>query len=115
MVVVVPEDDFIGEVKTLSQRVFAICLFFLALSVALAFLISRRISKPILQLAKETDRIRNFQLEEPLVLKSHITEIQVLGEAIERTKVSLRSFMRFAPQQLVQQVILDGKELILGR
>jgi len=113
VVVVVPEDDFIGEVKNLSHRVLAVCLFFLALSVAVAFLISRRISKPILQLAKETDRIRNFQLEEPLVLKSHIAEIQVLGEAIERTKVSLRSFMRFAPQQLVQQVIQDGKELIL--
>ncbi len=113
VVVVVPEDDFIGEVKTLSHRVFAICLFFLGLAVAFTFRISERISKPILQLAKETDRIRNFQLEEPLVLKSHIAEIQVLGEAIERTKVSLRSFMRFAPQQLVQQVIQDGKELIL--
>jgi hypothetical protein len=54
VVVVVPEDDFIGEVKTLSHRVLAICLFFLALSMALAVLIARRISKPILQLAKET-------------------------------------------------------------
>ena len=29
-------------------------------------------------------------------------------------KVSLRSFMRFAPEQLVQEVVLDGKELMLG-
>jgi adenylate cyclase len=29
-------------------------------------------------------------------------------------KVSLRSFMRFAPQQLVEEVVLGGKELILG-
>lgn len=113
VVIVVPEDDFIGEVKNLSHRVLAICLFFLVLSVALAFLISRRISKPILQLAKETDHIRNFQLDEPLVLKSHIAEIRVLGEAINRMKVSLRSFMRFAPQQLVKQVALGGKELML--
>ena len=111
--VVVPEDDFIGEVKKQTHHVFYISLFFLALSGILALLISRRISKPILQLAKETDNIRNFQLDAPLDLKSHISEIQVLGEAIDRTKISLRSFMRFAPHQLVQQVILDGKELLL--
>ncbi len=112
--VVVPENDFIGEVKDLSRRVFFICLFFLALSVGLAFLLARRISRPILRLAEETDHIRNFQLDEPLDFKSRITEIQILREAINRMKVSLRSFMRFAPQQLVQEVVLEGKELMLG-
>jgi adenylate cyclase len=29
-------------------------------------------------------------------------------------RVSLRSFLRFAPQQLVQEVVLGGKELMLG-
>ena len=80
----------------------------------MAVLLARRISRPILRLAEETDHIRNFQLDEPLDLKSHITEIQILSEAINRMKVSLRSFMRFAPQQLVQEVVLEGKELMLG-
>ena len=111
--VVVPEDDFIGEVKTQTRHVFFLSLFFLALSGILAYWVSRRISKPILQLAKETDNIRNFELDAPFEIKSHIAEIQVLREAIDRTKISLRSFMRFAPYQLVQQVILEGKELIL--
>ena len=112
--VVVPENDFIGEVKELTRRVLFICLFFLALSGLLAFLLARRISRPILRLAEETDHIRNFQLDEPLELKSRIAEIQILREAINRMKVSLRSFMRFAPQQLVQEVVLEGKELMLG-
>ncbi len=80
----------------------------------MAVLLARRISRPILRLAEETDHIRNFQLDAPLDLKSHITEIQILSEAINRMKVSLRSFMRFAPQQLVQEVVLEGKELMLG-
>ena len=112
--VVVPENDFIGEVKDLTRRVLAICLFFLALSGLLAVMLARRISRPILRLATETDHIRNFKLEQPLDLKSHITEIQILTEAINRMKVSLRSFMRFAPEQLVQEVVLGGKELMLG-
>lgn len=112
--VVVPEKDFIGEVKDLTHRVLVICLFFLVLSGLLAILLARRISRPILRLAAETDTIRNLQLNEPLNLKSKITEIQILTEAINRMKVSLRSFMRFAPEQLVQEVVLKGKELMLG-
>lgn len=112
--VVVPEKDFIGEVNELTRRVLVICLIFLIGSVFMAVLLARRISRPILRLAKETDRIRNFQLDTPLELKSRIAEIQVLREAINRTKVSLRSFMRFAPQQLVEEVVLGGKELMLG-
>jgi adenylate cyclase len=112
--VVVPENDFIGEVKALTRRVLGICLFFLALAVLLAFFIAGRISRPILRLAEETDLIRKLQIDEPLDLKSRITEVQILGEAINRMKVSLRSFMRFAPQQLVEEVVLGGKELMLG-
>ena len=111
---VVPENDFIGDVKELTRRVLIICFFFLALAGLLAFLLARRISRPILRLADETDHIRNFHLDEPLDFKSRITEIQILREAINRMKVSLRSFMRFAPQQLVQEVVLEGKELMLG-
>jgi adenylate cyclase len=112
--VVVPENDFIGVVNELTRRVLVICLVFLTLSVLMAILLARRISRPILRLAKETDNIRNFQLDESLDLKSHIAEIEILSEAINRMKVSLRSFMRFAPQQLVEEVVLGGKELMLG-
>jgi adenylate cyclase len=112
--IVVPENDFIGKVKDLTRRVFFICLFFLAISVLMAILIARRISKPILGLATETDHIRNFILDKPFELKSHISEIEILSQAINRMKVSLRSFMRFAPEQLVQEVVLEGKELMLG-
>ena len=75
----VPENDFIGDVKDLTRRVLLICLFFLALSLLMAILLARRISRPILRLAAETDHIRKFQLDEPLKLKSHITEIQILN------------------------------------
>jgi adenylate cyclase len=112
--VVALENDFIGDVKDLTRRVLVICLFFLILSILLAIWLARRISRPILRLAAETDHIRNFQLDQPLNLKSHITEVRILTEAINRMKVSLRSFMRFAPEQLVREVVLGGKELMLG-
>lgn len=114
VVVLVPEQDFTAAVDHLSRRVLIICSFFLFLSLLTAVFLARLISKPVLQLAAETDRIRNLQVEAPLQLESHITEIQVLTTAIERMKGTLRSFMRFAPRQLVQEVVLGEKELLLG-
>ncbi len=112
--VIVPEKDFTAEVDHLMSRVLIICFIFLCLSLLTAVFLARLISKPVLQLAAETDRIRNLQVDAPLQLESHITEIQVLTAAIERMKGTLRSFMRFAPRQLVQEVVLGEKELILG-
>jgi len=112
--IIVPEDDFIGAVKKLNQRVLFICLLFLIVSSVLIIFFSRRVSKPILQIADETDRIGKFQLEGQLQLRSNIYEIQVLQEAVKRMKASLRSFTRFAPQQLVQEIVVQGKEAMLG-
>jgi len=112
--IIVPEDDFIGEVKKLNQSVLFICLLILIVSSVLIIFFSRRISKPILQIAKETDQIGKFQLEGQLQLESNIYEIQILQEAVKRMKASLRSFTRFAPQQLVQEIVVQGKEAMLG-
>ncbi len=112
--VIVPEDDFIGAVKDLNKKVLFICLLILIVSSALIIFFARRISKPILQIAEETDQIGKFQLEGQLHLRSNIYEIQVLQEAVKRMKASLRSFTRFAPQQLVQEIVVRGKEAMLG-
>lgn len=112
--VIVPEDDFIGVVKRINISVLIICLMILGLSSILIVFFSRRISKPILRLAEETDRIGKFQLEGQLQLRSNIYEIQILQEAVKRMKASLRSFTRFAPQQLVEEIVVQGKEAMLG-
>ena len=112
--VIVPEDDFIGAVKKINRNVVIICLMILVLSSILIIFFSRRISKPILRIAEETDRIGKFQLDGQLHLKSNIYEIKTLQEAVKRMKASLLSFTRFAPQQLVQEIVVQGKEAMLG-
>ena len=114
VIVVIPEDDFIGDVKKISQGALLLCLGILALATLLVFLLSRSISKPILLLAAETDRIRNFQLDSQFQLHTHISEIEQLRGAVDRMKASLRSFTRFAPELIVRQVAVDGEEAMLG-
>ena len=112
--VIVPEDDFIGAVKKINRRALIACLMVLVLSSILIILFSRRISKPILRIAEETDNIGKFQLDGQLQLKSNIYEIQTLLAAIDRMKASLRSFTRFAPEQIVREVVVKGQEAMLG-
>ncbi|MGD0826928.1 MAG: adenylate/guanylate cyclase domain-containing protein [Desulfobaccales bacterium] len=114
VIVVVPEDDFIGAVKRINQGVFLICLAILGVASLMVLLFSRSISKPILLLATETDRIRNFQLDEKFQIQSHIFEIQLLQQAVDRMKATLRSFTRFAPEQIVREVVVRGQETLLG-
>jgi adenylate cyclase len=76
--------------------------------------LARSISKPILLLASETERIRNFQLDSQFQLHTHIFEIQQLQSAIDRMKASLRSFSRFAPERIVREVVVKGQETLLG-
>ncbi|MDD3580701.1 MAG: hypothetical protein PHW74_06740 [Desulfobacca sp.] len=89
-----PKDDFIGAVKKINQQAFMICLMILGFSSILMIYCSRRITKPILQLAEETDRIGKFQLNGRLDLSSNILEIQILQEAVKRMKASLLSFTK---------------------
>jgi adenylate cyclase len=111
---VVPEDDFIGAVKKINQGVFFVCLVILGVAALVVVFLSRSISKPILLLSAETDRIRSFQLDGQFHLQTHIYEVQQLHSAIARMKTSIRSFTRFAPEQIVREVVVKGQEAILG-
>lgn len=114
VIVIAPEDDFIGAVKKINRNVLLISLVILGVAALLVVLFARSISRPILLLSAETERIRNFQLDGQFHLQTHISEIQQLQGAIDRMKASLRSFTRFAPEQIVREVVVKGQEAMLG-
>lgn len=112
--VVVPEDDFVGGAKQEMLISLLICLGVLLLSVNLAIVISRSISKPIRLLTRETGRIQNFHLDDKIDIKSHIREIQLMSDAIAAMKSGLQAFRRYVPAELVRQLISTGEEAGLG-
>ncbi|MHB9075076.1 MAG: adenylate/guanylate cyclase domain-containing protein [Desulfobaccales bacterium] len=112
--VVVPEDDFIGAAKDEMRVSLIICVIILMISISLAMLISRGISKPIKLLTKEANRIKNFHLDDKITIKSYIREIQVMGNAIAAMKSGLQAFRRYVPAELVRQLISTGEEAHLG-
>jgi adenylate cyclase len=112
--IVVPEEDFITGAKRLIGETLLICLVILLAAIFLAVFIARSISKPIKQLAAETQKIKDFHLDDRIEATSHIKEIQLMSNAIAAMKSGLQAFRRYVPAELVRQLIHTGEEARLG-
>ena len=105
-----PEDDFIGAIKRTNQISLFISLVILALAIVLAVFISRSISRPIVLLTEDTQRISDLRLDNNLEINSPIREVQLLAESISAMKNNLQIFKKYAPAELVRQLIQAGEQ-----
>lgn len=112
--VVVPEDDFVSGAKRITRITLLISLGILLVSIYLAILLSRSISKPIMLLTEETQNIRDFHLEYRGDITSRIKEIQLMGHSLSAMRTGLQAFRRYVPAELVRQLIQTGEEARLG-
>jgi len=114
VVVVAPEDDFIGGAKEIIRDTLLICLIILMISIVLAVLVARSISKPIKLLTEETNKIKDFRLEDAPAIQSRIKEIQLMGQAVAAMRTGLQAFRRYVPAELVRRLIQTGEGANLG-
>jgi adenylate cyclase len=112
--IVVPVDDFVGELKRANRTLVLILVGATLVGVLLVSLFARMISKPITRMAGEADRIRGFELSGSLRIRSHITEIQLLGNALSAMKTAIQSFARFVPRELVRDLVASGQSSGVG-
>jgi adenylate cyclase len=112
--VVVPEDDFVGSIKRTNQISLLMSLLILILAIVIAIFVSRSISRPIVDLAEETRKIANLDLDNRLKIHSPISEVQLLDESISAMKTGLQAFKSYVPADLVRQLISTGEEARLG-
>ncbi len=112
--VVAPRRDFTAPVDDAVRQgtLFALGAFMAGFS-AIA-LMSWRIAKPLGVLTREAQAIRRLELTAPLTLRSRITEVERLTEAIAAMKATLTSFTVYLPRDLVHQFLAAGIEPRLG-
>lgn len=107
--IVVPIQDFVGTIINTNEHTLFFSLFILCIGIILIILVSKSISRSIVYLAKESDRLRQFQLDKPIELKTHIKEVQILLQSLKSLHSSLQSFSRYVPKDLVKQLIATGE------
>lgn len=111
---IVPTDDFVGEIRRTNRNllIFSIVAFFV--QIALIYLISRMIARPIEQLAREVMDIREFRFDKTKKINSSISEIRYLSDAISLLERALESFTSYVPTVLVKQLMESGQATKLG-
>ncbi|MFC1522521.1 cache domain-containing protein [Elusimicrobiota bacterium] len=111
---VVPQDDFIGVIKKPGRVAFAISLFVLLIAISFTLYLFRSISKPIEQLTAELSKVKDFDLDDGVRIKSSFKEIRNMSAAVAAMKLGLNIFKKYTPTTLVRQLISTGDEASIG-
>ncbi|AIK95752.1 adenylate/guanylate cyclase domain-containing protein [Candidatus Odyssella acanthamoebae] len=113
-VIIMPIDNLIGQIKETQQNTLLISFVILMLSILFITYLAHRVSKPIIQLSQQANRISGFDLTYPDQVRSGIQEIQQLQTSINTMRASLVSFGKFVPKKLVRKLLENGNEVKIG-
>jgi class 3 adenylate cyclase len=102
------------QIKSIIITSVVICLLGLILSSLIIMVLYRMITTPIRGLVAETNRIKNFQLDDDIDIKSSLVEVRELIEAMKGMKKGLQSFSKYVPAQLVRQLIETKQEAMIS-
>lgn len=112
--IVAPSDVFLGEAKRIQQETILISIVIFIISIIFIIILSRNISRPIVLLAKEANKIQNFDLDHGKEIHSNITEIKLLNNSISTMRSSLQAFGKFVPKGIVRKLTQRGLDVKIG-
>jgi adenylate cyclase len=114
VVAAVREEAFMGPVYANRRMAIVIALGGVAVALLVGFLVSSLIARSLGNAARALDRVAKYQLEEPAPPRSMVKEIFRLERAVRRVTASLRSFTRYAPEEIVRDIVATGREAMLS-
>lgn len=111
---VIPEAEVVGPTRKIIYQALLITALITVICLLLVFAAAGWITRPVKRLVQEAGKIKDFQLEEVVGVKSNLTEIRSLNDAFMAMRGGLASFRRYVPAELVRQLIATGREAKLG-
>ena len=111
---IVPEDEFVGDIKATTRNVLQIATAILVFTVILIAIISRILSRQINAVAEEAEKIGQFDLGGDFDTESHIYEVDALSKAVANMKLSLKSFGAYVPADVVKSIMSAGNPVEIG-
>jgi adenylate cyclase len=115
-VILTPTDDFVGSLKVANRQMVAVIAVLTLLELVLIYALSRRLSRPIEGVSRQLRSMETLSFEGPPAYQSRarVREIAQLQDAVARVRASLRSFARYAPEEIVREVAASGRETMLS-
>ncbi len=111
---VVPESAYLGALNSTYQTATKFAGVLALAGALLAFLLARRVAQPLKDLTEQAARIGRLDLTHPSQTDNMVTEVNALGQAMERMRNSLRSFERLVPRAYVRYLMDSNQEAMLS-
>ncbi len=112
--VIVADDEFAGPLEEGNRRSAVVSTVLVALSILVAFLLSRRIARGLETIARETTRIAGLHFEDQPRRSPGFRELEDVMSAFENMKLGLRAFQKYLPMNLVRKLLRERVEPRLG-
>ncbi len=103
-----PEADFTAGLRGRVVTSLLISLVAVVLAVGIAWVLARRVSRPLIDLSKEMEEVGQLHLDENHDHSSAFKEIDMMNMALVKMKGGLRSFARYVPRDLVRTLVQSG-------
>ena len=114
VVTAVEVDEFIAPITRATTNMVFVGVAVIAALILVVLWLSHRLTRPLQAIVAETDRIRRFELDSPLDIRSRILEVDELAKAMDAMKGGLSSFGAYVPKDLVRSMIRTGAASQLG-
>ncbi|HTR16873.1 MAG TPA: adenylate/guanylate cyclase domain-containing protein [Acetobacteraceae bacterium] len=114
VVVAAPEADFTGPIARAAARMLKVGLAAALVGLGAIGLTASRVTRPLAALSREAVAIGHLDLDKPLRVRSHITEVASLAGTMRTMKATLRAFGQYVPKDLVRQLVDTGGAARLG-
>ncbi|MCC6134264.1 MAG: GAF domain-containing protein [Gammaproteobacteria bacterium] len=89
----VPQDDLLADATRIRNHSVLIALGLVLLALPVTWLLANRIARHFQSLVGEATRIRRLEFQETIAVRSIITEVNQLAEAMELMKSTIRRFL----------------------
>jgi len=112
--VIIPQSDFIGDVRRLRREMMLVMAAALLLGVTMVVVLAEKYSRPLRALVRQTERIQTLDLGDEKPLTSRLSEVQRLADAHDRMRNALESFSRYVPVGVVRELLNQGEAARIG-
>jgi len=110
---VAPVSDFTGHIRRMQIRIFVFSVLVFAVVLPLALWMSRRISRSMMLLEKEADKVRRFDFSESEPFDSMIKEIHshIQAFVLMKSTIRQRTDALIATQKKLEKLVKSGVAL----
>lgn len=110
IVIAAPINDFTAANEALLRQKLLIAGVLLLIGVLTALLISRRISRALVALTADANRIGDLDFKSRPLTHSLISEINMLARALTAARQAIMTFAVYVPRELVRKIVASGQD-----